>query len=94
MGFCMALHMNSAGIPGGFWGNAGFPGNLGFWGVSGDLGPQKAFAQIASLDEIVGFSTAECLNVLWNARRGSLEALRRSEPLRPSFPPASGPPSL
>ena len=39
MGFCMALSMNSVGIPGGFRGNAGFSGNLGLgwfraiWGV-------------------------------------------------------------
>ena len=37
----MALSMNSVGIPGGFRGNAGFSGK------SGDLGPQKAFAQMA-----------------------------------------------
>ena len=48
MGFCMALSMNSVGIPGGFRGNAGFRENLGFGEVSGDLGGQKAFAQIAS----------------------------------------------
>ena len=45
VGFCMALSM---GIPGGFWGNAGFSGKLGFGVVSGDLGGQKAFVQIAS----------------------------------------------
>ena len=39
VGFCMALSMNSVGIPGEFRGNAGFSG--------GDLGSQKAFAQIA-----------------------------------------------
>ena len=43
----MALSMNSVGIPGGFRGNAGFRENLGFGVVSGDLGGQKAFAQIA-----------------------------------------------
>ena len=42
----MALSMNSVGIPGGFRGNAGFRENLGFGVVSGDLGGQKAFAQI------------------------------------------------
>ena len=50
MGFCMALSMNSVGIPGGFRGNAGFRENLGFGVVSGDLGGQKAFAQIARSD--------------------------------------------
>ena len=50
MGFCMALSMNSVGIPGGFRGNAGFRENLGFGVVSGDLGGQKAFAQIAIPD--------------------------------------------
>ena len=45
MGFRMALNMSSVGIPGAFRGNAGFSGSLGVWGVvSGDLGPQKAFA--------------------------------------------------
>ena len=32
MGFCMALSMNSVGIPGGFWGNAGFSGKFGVLG--------------------------------------------------------------
>ena len=49
MGSCMALSMNSVGIHGGFRGNAGFRENLGFGVVLGDLGGQKAFAQIASL---------------------------------------------
>ena len=48
MGFCMALSMNSVGIPGGFRGKAGFWENLGFGVVSGDLGGRKAFAQIAT----------------------------------------------
>ena len=51
VGFCMALSMNSVGIPGGFRGNAGFRENLGFGVVSGDLGGQKAFAQIAKMPE-------------------------------------------
>ena len=38
MGFCMALGMNSVGIPGGFRGNAGF---MGFGVVSGDLGVKR-----------------------------------------------------
>ena len=39
VGFCMALSMNSVGIPGGFrGGNAGFRENLGFGVVSGDSG--------------------------------------------------------
>ena len=46
-GACMALSMNSVGIPGGFRGNTGFSAKFGVWVVSGDLGGQKAFAQIA-----------------------------------------------
>ena len=49
MGFCMALSTNSVGIPGGFRGNTGFSGKFGFGVVSGDLGGQRAFAQIANL---------------------------------------------
>ena len=49
--------MNSVGIPGGFRGNAGFSENLGFGLVSGDLGPQKAFAQIAT--EVLAWSPAK-----------------------------------
>ena len=45
MGFCMTLNMNSVGI---FGATPGLRGNLGFGVVSGDLGPQKAFVQIAS----------------------------------------------
>ena len=41
MGFCMALSMNSVGIPGRFRGKAGFSGKFGVWGG------QKGFAQIA-----------------------------------------------
>ena len=37
-GFCMALSMNSVGIPGGFWGNAGFSGKFGVWGPWGGFG--------------------------------------------------------
>ena len=48
MGFCMALTMNSMGIPGGFRGNAGFREIWVFGVVSGNLGPQNAFAQIAA----------------------------------------------
>ena len=62
VGFCMALSMNSVGIPGGFRGNAGFRENLEFGVVSGDLGGQKAFAQIAISEllesEITGFLVA------------------------------------
>ena len=35
VGFCMALSMNSVGIPGGFRANAGFPRKLGVWGGFG-----------------------------------------------------------
>ena len=52
MGFCMALSMNSVGIPGGVRGNAGFSGKLGFGVVSGDLGGQNAFAQIANAHDV------------------------------------------
>ena len=49
MGFCMALSMNSVGIPGGFRGNAGFSGIFVVWGGFGWFGGgQKAFAQIAN----------------------------------------------
>ena len=44
----VAFNMNSVGIPGGFRGEAGFSGKLGFGVVSGDLGPRKAFAQITT----------------------------------------------
>ena len=45
----MALSMTSVVIPGGFRGNAGIFGKIwGLWVVSGDLGGQKASAQIAS----------------------------------------------
>ena len=47
VGLCMALSMNSVGIPG-FRANAAFQENREFGAVSGDLGPQKAFAQIAT----------------------------------------------
>ena len=47
VGFCIALSMNSVGIPGGFRGTPDFRENLGFGVVSGDLEGQKAFAQIA-----------------------------------------------
>ena len=43
-GVCMALNMNSVGIPEGFRARPGFRENLGFGVVSGDLGPQKNFA--------------------------------------------------
>ena len=35
MGFCMALSMNSVGIPGGFRSNAGFSGKFRVWGGFG-----------------------------------------------------------
>ena len=47
---CMALNLNSVEIPGGFRVNAGFRENWGFGVVSGDLGHQKAFAEIADLN--------------------------------------------
>ena len=50
VGFCMALNMNSVGIPGDFGARPGFRENSGFGVVSGDLGPQKAFAQMTNLD--------------------------------------------
>ena len=43
MGFCMALSMNSVGIPGGFRGNAGFSGKSGVWGGFGRFGRSKGF---------------------------------------------------
>ena len=57
MGFCMALSMNSVGIPGGFRGNAGFSRKLGGFGVvSGDLGGQKAFCANSHLFIVTGAS--------------------------------------
>ena len=43
LGFCMALSMNSVGIPGRFWGNAAFSGKFGFWGGFGRFGGSKGF---------------------------------------------------
>ena len=43
MGFCMALSMNSVGIPGGFRGNAGFSAKFGIWGGFGRFGGSKGF---------------------------------------------------
>ena len=43
VGFCMALSMNSVGIPGGFRGNAGFSRKLGVWGGFGWFGGSKGF---------------------------------------------------
>ena len=43
MGFCMALNMNSVGIPGGFRGEAGFSGKSGVWGGFGRFGVSKGF---------------------------------------------------
>ena len=43
MGFCMALSMNSVGIPGGFRGNAGFSGKFGVSGDFGRFGGSKGF---------------------------------------------------
>ena len=48
VGFCMALNMKSVGVP-------GFRGQAGFSGISGDLGPQKAFAQMAALLVFLSF---------------------------------------
>ena len=45
--FCMVLSMNSVGIPGGFRATPDFREKFWFGVVSGDLGGQKAFAQIA-----------------------------------------------
>ena len=55
VGFCMALSMNSVGIPGGFRGNAGFSGNLGFGVVSGRFGGSKGFCANSQLN-LVGHS--------------------------------------
>ena len=43
VGFCMALSMNSVGIPGGFRGDAGFLGKFGVWGGFGRFGASKGF---------------------------------------------------
>ena len=71
MGFCMALSMNSVGIPGGFrGGNAGFRENLGFGVVSGDLGGQKASAQIASANFAL-VAEMGLAKALWRRRTAS-----------------------
>ena len=41
--FCMALNMNSVGIPGEFWGDAGFSGKFGVWSGFGRFGASKGF---------------------------------------------------
>ena len=43
VGFCMALNVNSVGIPGGFRGNAGFSGKFGVWGGFRRFGASKGF---------------------------------------------------
>ena len=43
MGSCMALDVNSMGIPGGFRGNAGFSGTFGVSGGFGRFGVSKGF---------------------------------------------------
>ena len=43
VGFCMVLSMNSAGIPGGSRGAAGFSGKFGVWGGFGRFGASKGF---------------------------------------------------
>ena len=50
MGFCMALSMNSVGIPGGFRGSAGFSGKFGVWGGFGRFGGSKGFGANSHLD--------------------------------------------
>ena len=57
----MVLNMNSVGIPGGFGTTPGFRENLGFGVVLGDLGPQKAFAQIARNNEESGLREHMCV---------------------------------
>ena len=52
VGFCMALNMNSVELLGDFGATPGFREYLGFGVVSGDLGLQKAFAQIASQKKV------------------------------------------
>ena len=60
VGFCMALNMNSVGIPGGFRGNAGFSRNFGVWGGFGRFGDSKGF----------------CANSQFGARKISLNYFR------------------
>ena len=43
VGLCMALSMNSVGIPGGFRCNAGSSGKFGVWGGFGRFGGLKGF---------------------------------------------------
>ena len=46
--FCVALNMNSVGVPGGFRGDAGFWKICGFGWFRAIWGLKKAFAQIAT----------------------------------------------
>ena len=39
----MALNMNSMGIPGAFWDNAGVSGKFGVWGGFGRFGASEGF---------------------------------------------------
>ena len=59
MGFCMALNMNSVGIPGGFRGSADSGENLGFGAVLGNLGCRKAFAQTERHRNVCLFSRSQ-----------------------------------
>ena len=43
VGLCMALSMNSVGIPGAFRGDARFSGKFGVWGGFGRFGASKGF---------------------------------------------------
>ena len=54
--------MNSVAIPGKFRSNEGFSGKSRLGVVSGDLGPRKAFAQIARVDLSISLKTLTSLN--------------------------------
>ena len=50
MGFCMALNVNSVGIPGKFRGNARFSGEFGVWGGLGRFRASKGFCANSQSD--------------------------------------------
>ena len=53
MGLCMALDMNSVGIPGGFRSNAAFREDLRFGGGFGRFGASKGFCANSQFEPIL-----------------------------------------
>ena len=67
MGFCMALNMKSIGIPGRFWGNAGFSGKFGVWGGFGRFGASKGFCTNSQMQK-KKLQDCSCMN--WKELNG------------------------